>query len=166
MGEQKQIEDGVMLSAKETKMILYRMFGENFVSLTEVSRGGEFAGSRSYFLFSVNLDQLARLILQRSYKAMTNLMIRREFERNENKRVLEKQQRVEAILLQLEVAGASKEQKDEIEEMITPTETKQLSTVKHKMNKLEQSEIQLSEILFIIQSYLTYIAVPPIIKKS
>ena len=51
------------------------------------------------------------------------------------RRLLEKQQRVEAIAASLEQSGADATQKEEIEEMITPTEKAQLAKVKHMTNK-------------------------------
>ena len=51
------------------------------------------------------------------------------------RRLLEKQQRVDAIALQLEQSGADAAQRQELEEMITPPERATLSKVKHCNNK-------------------------------
>jgi len=49
--------------------------------------------------------------------------------------LLDKQQRVEAIAASLEQSGADPSQRDEVEEMITPSERAQLARVKHITNK-------------------------------
>ncbi|KAI0217131.1 DNA-directed RNA polymerase III subunit RPC3 [Lamellibrachia satsuma] len=154
--EQKQIEEFAMIPAKEAKDMLYRMFGEQFVTITEVPRTPDHAPSRTFFLFSVNLSYVARMLIEQSYKAMFNLIMRREHETKENKRLLDKQQRVEAIAASLEQSGADPSQRAEVEEMITPSERAQLARVKHITNKLEQSELQLEETIFVLQTYLQY----------
>ena len=52
-----------------------------------------------------------------------------------SRRLLDKQQRVEAIAASLEQSGADPSQKAEVEEMITPSERAQLARVKHITNK-------------------------------
>jgi len=52
-----------------------------------------------------------------------------------SRRLLDKQQRVEAIAASLEQSGADPSQRDEVEEMITPSERAQLARVKHITNK-------------------------------
>ena len=51
------------------------------------------------------------------------------------RRLIEKQQRVIAIAASLEQSGADPEQKQEVEDMITPSERSQLDRVKHITNK-------------------------------
>ena len=51
------------------------------------------------------------------------------------RRLLDKQQRLEAIVASLEQGGADSSQKAEIEEMITPSERAQLAKIKHMTNK-------------------------------
>ena len=52
-----------------------------------------------------------------------------------HRRLLDKQQRVEAIAASLEQNGADPSQKEEVEEMITPPEKAQLAKIKHMTNK-------------------------------
>ena len=63
------------------------------------------------------------------------MQCRREHETREHRRLLDKQQRLEAILASLEQSGADATQKEEIEEMINPTEKAQLAKVKHMTTK-------------------------------
>ena len=52
-----------------------------------------------------------------------------------SRRLLDKQQRVEAIAASLEQNGADESQLAEIQEIITPPEKEQLKKVKHLTNK-------------------------------
>lgn len=52
-----------------------------------------------------------------------------------NRRLLEKSQRVEAIIASMQATGAEEAQLQEIEEMITAPERQQLETLKRNVNK-------------------------------
>ncbi|NXX99685.1 RPC3 polymerase, partial [Centropus bengalensis] len=133
--EQKQVEDFAMIPAKEAKDMLYKMLSENFVSLQEIPKTPDHAPSRTFYLYTVNVLSSARMLLHRCYKSVANLMERRQHETKENKRLLEKSQRVEAILASMQATGAEETQLQEIEEMITAPERQQLETLKRNVNK-------------------------------
>uniref|UniRef100_A0A8B9URH9 DNA-directed RNA polymerase III subunit RPC3 n=1 Tax=Anas zonorhyncha TaxID=75864 RepID=A0A8B9URH9_9AVES len=135
--EQKQVEDFAMIPAKEAKEMLYRMLSENFVALQEIPKTPDHAPSRTFYLYTVNVPASARMLLHRCYKSVANLMERRQFETKENKRLLEKSQRVEAILASMQATGAEAAQLQEIEEMITAPERQQLENLKRNVNKSE-----------------------------
>ncbi|NXT68498.1 RPC3 polymerase, partial [Chaetops frenatus] len=120
--EQKQVEDFAMIPAKEAKDMLYRMLSENLVSLQEIPKTPDHAPSRTFYLYTVNVMAAARMLLHRCYKSVANLMERRQHEMQENKRLLEKSQRVEAILASMQATGAEETQLHEVEEMITGPE--------------------------------------------
>ncbi|XP_060676830.1 DNA-directed RNA polymerase III subunit RPC3 isoform X2 [Hemiscyllium ocellatum] len=152
--EQKQVEDFAMIPAKEAKEMMYRMLSENYISLQEIPKTPDHAPSRTFYLYTVNLLPTARMILQRCYKTVVNLINRREYETRENKRLLEKSQRIEAIMASMQATGAEEQQLQEIEEMITAPEQQQLETLKHNVNMLDSSENQVDETIFILESYI------------
>ncbi|XP_047399239.1 DNA-directed RNA polymerase III subunit RPC3 isoform X2 [Sciurus carolinensis] len=152
--EQKQVEDFAMIPAKEAKDMLYKMLSENFVSLQEIPKTPDHAPSRTFYLYTVNVLSAARMLLHRCYKSIANLIERRQFETKENKRLLEKSQRVEAIIASMQATGAEEAQLQEIEEMITAPERQQLETLKRNVNKLDASEIQVDETIFLLESYI------------
>ncbi|XP_039236438.1 DNA-directed RNA polymerase III subunit RPC3 [Pipra filicauda] len=133
--EQKQVEDFAMIPAKEAKDMLYRMLSENLVSLQEIPKTPDHAPSRTFYLYTVNVAAAARMLLHRCYKSAANLMERRQHETRENKRLLEKSQRVEAILASMQATGAEEEQLREVEEMLTGPERQQLENLKRNVNK-------------------------------
>uniref|UniRef100_A0A9L0JCW6 DNA-directed RNA polymerase III subunit RPC3 n=1 Tax=Equus asinus TaxID=9793 RepID=A0A9L0JCW6_EQUAS len=152
--EQKQVEDFAMIPAKEAKDMLYKMLSENFISLQEIPKTPDHAPSRTFYLYTVNILSAARMLLHRCYKSIANLIERRQFETKENKRLLEKSQRVEAIIASMQATGAEEAQLQEIEEMITAPERQQLETLKRNVNKLDASEIQVDETIFLLESYI------------
>ncbi|NXT85823.1 RPC3 polymerase, partial [Zapornia atra] len=152
--EQKQVEDFAMIPAKEAKDMLYKMLSENFVSLQEIPKTPDHAPSRTFYLYTVNVPSSARMLLHRCYKSVANLMERRQYETRENKRLLEKAQRVEAILASMQATGAEDAQLQEIEEMITAPERQQLETLKRNVNKIDASENQVDETIFVLESFI------------
>ncbi|XP_038624233.1 DNA-directed RNA polymerase III subunit RPC3 isoform X2 [Tachyglossus aculeatus] len=156
--EQKQVEDFAMIPAKEAKDMLYRMLSESFISLQEIPKTPDHAPSRTFYLYTVNTLSSAHMLLHRCYKSIANLMERRQFETKENKRLLEKSQRVEAILASMQATGAEEAQLREIEEMITAPERQQLESLKRSVNKLDASEIQVDETIFVLESYTESVA--------
>ena len=55
--------------------------------LQEIPRTPDYAPSRTFYLFSVNLPYVSRMVLERCYKALGNLIARRIAETKENKSV-------------------------------------------------------------------------------
>ncbi|KAJ7307523.1 hypothetical protein JRQ81_009548 [Phrynocephalus forsythii] len=152
--EQKQIEDFAMIPAKEAKEMMYKMLSANIVALQEIPKTPDHAPSRTFYLYTVNTLSSARMLLQRCYKSVANLIERRLHETKENRRLLEKSQRVEAILASMQATGAEEAQLQEVEEMITPPERQQLETLKHNVNKMDASENQVDETIFLLESYI------------
>ncbi|XP_021239474.1 DNA-directed RNA polymerase III subunit RPC3 isoform X2 [Numida meleagris] len=152
--EQKQVEDFAMIPAKEAKDMLYRMLSGNFVALQEIPKTPDHAPSRTFYLYTVNVPSSARMLLHRCYKSVANLMERRQHETRENKRLLEKSQRVEAILASMQATGAERAQLQEIEEMITAPERQQLESLKRNVNKIDASENQVDETIFVLESFI------------
>ncbi|XP_076136997.1 DNA-directed RNA polymerase III subunit RPC3 isoform X1 [Alosa pseudoharengus] len=152
--EQKQVEDFAMIPAKEAKDMLYTLLSENLVQLQEIPKTPDHAPSRTFYLYTVNQLPTARMLLQRCYKTVANLIERRLFESKENKRHLEKSQRIEAILASLQATGAEGTQLQEVEEMITAPERQQLEALRHHINKLDSSENQVDETIFLLESYI------------
>ncbi|KAK2844630.1 hypothetical protein Q5P01_011289 [Channa striata] len=152
--EQKQVEDFAMIPAKEAKEMLYTLLSQNLVQLQEIPKTPDYAPSRTFYLYNVNQLPTARMLLQNCYKTVSNLIERRLFETKESKRLLEKSQRIEAILASLQASGAESEQLTEVEEMITAPEKQQLETLRLHINKLDSAENQVDETIFLLESYI------------
>ncbi|XP_068027367.1 DNA-directed RNA polymerase III subunit RPC3 [Melanerpes formicivorus] len=143
-----------MVPAKEAKDMLYKMLSHNLVALQEIPKTPDHAPSRTFYLYTVDVASAARMLLHRCYKSVANLMERRQYETRENKRLLEKSQRVEAILASMQATGAEATQLQEIEEMITAPERQQLETLKRNVNKIDASETQVDETIFVLESFI------------
>lgn len=155
--EQKQIGELAMISSKDAKEFLYKLFAERFIALQEIPRTSDYAPSRTFYLFSVELPQLSRMLIEKSYQALGNLMARRQTEVQENRRLVEKEERLEATINSLKAQhgeDTSAEVIEELQELIIPAEREQLKKLKLSLAKLEQSEIQVDETIFILSQYI------------
>uniref|UniRef100_A0A3Q3GN54 DNA-directed RNA polymerase III subunit RPC3 n=1 Tax=Labrus bergylta TaxID=56723 RepID=A0A3Q3GN54_9LABR len=134
--EQKQVEDFAMIPAKEAKDMLYTLLSQNLVQLQVI------------FLSFIDIFSIYIFI------TVANLIERRLFETKDSKRLLEKSQRIEAILASLQASGAEPEQLSEVEEMITASEKQQLASLRLHINKLDSAENQVDETIFLLESYV------------
>ncbi|KAK3740110.1 hypothetical protein QZH41_012346 [Actinostola sp. cb2023] len=140
--EQKQIGELAMIPSKDAKELLYKLFSENVISMQEVAKSTDYAPSRTIYLFSVNLKQLSRTLLERCYQTIGNLMSRRQSEIQDHSRVLEKQDRMEATVMALKIQHgeeAANEALKELEELVTEADREQLRKLKLILNKYVQN---------------------------
>lgn len=108
--EPDQIQNLVMIPAKEAKKISYQLLEENFVLLNELKRSLPNLGPcKSFTLFFIHLNQIVRSTLELCYKSLFNIMTRRHHEKYLNKRLLDKKQRVDTITHGMRVQGISGE---------------------------------------------------------
>jgi hypothetical protein len=75
-----------------------------------------------------------------------NLMVRQERELNENKRLLEKQKKIDAIVQTLRTQGAEQMEIDDLQAMLTIQESNQLKHIneicsKYKLNVCFQNQL-------------------------
>ncbi|XP_066917315.1 DNA-directed RNA polymerase III subunit RPC3-like [Clytia hemisphaerica] len=155
--EQKQIGELAMIPFKDVKELLYKLFEERMVKVQEITKTSDYAPSRTFYLFAVDLPQVVRLLMNRCFQAIGNMMIRRDSEEEENKRLLEKNEKIEGILSALSGTTEDTEQvMRELEELITPTEKQQLEKLKINLARLEQGEIQIEDTVFILQNHLRF----------
>ncbi|XP_046394930.1 DNA-directed RNA polymerase III subunit RPC3 [Ischnura elegans] len=155
--EQDQILQLCMIPSKECKLLLYQLSQENFLQLRELRKTLSNTGpNKTFYLYHVDLEQVVRMTLEMCYKALYNALERRRAKKSDNKRLIEKQQRIESIALSLKERGASEDQLAEIEDMLTPPERTVLEKVRVTMNKLTEAELQIDETVFVLQLYLMY----------
>lgn len=150
--EMSQIEILTKIDPKEATGIVYRLLGDNFISVVEVAKSTELVPKHTFYYFSVDVDRVAKMLLDRSFKTLANLILRRMHESKENKRLIDKEQRMLAILAQID----SLEEKEEFQRQMTPAERTQLEKYNHAMFMLMKAEQEVDETIFILETYLSY----------
>ncbi|KAK2588821.1 hypothetical protein KPH14_001693 [Odynerus spinipes] len=155
--EQEQIQQLAMIPAKEAKHLTYTLLQENYLQIQELKKAGVSAApTKTFFLFHIDLDQVVRMGIEHCYHALYNIMQRRDHEVTINKRMIDKQLRMQTLTSNLKEHGATEEQLAEIAEMITPSEKQHLEKVQNIIKKLSAAEFQIDETLFLLTMYVRY----------
>merc|ERR1712083_142094 len=130
--EESQLQGYVMIPAKEIKLLTYQLMENNFIQLEELRKsmgGSANAPSKCFYLFCVDMNQVARMVVEMCYSAMTNAYIKKEHESLTNQRLLDKQEKIESICNNLRLAsgedGAENSEElqiqlQEISDMLSP----------------------------------------------
>ncbi|XP_018336281.2 DNA-directed RNA polymerase III subunit RPC3 isoform X2 [Agrilus planipennis] len=155
--EPEQIQQLAMIPAKEAKRLCYQLLEENFIKVQELRKSSSNSGpTKSFIFFNIQIAQVVRMVLELCYKSLYNVMTRRLSEKNVNKRIIDKKQRVDTIMLGMKVQGATEEQLADIEEMITPPEKELLGKIGKTMKKLNLVELELDDTVFLLELFLRY----------
>eukprot|EP00090_Calanus_glacialis_P001232 TRINITY_DN10858_c0_g1_i1.p1 TRINITY_DN10858_c0_g1~~TRINITY_DN10858_c0_g1_i1.p1 ORF type:complete len:520 (+),score=189.65 TRINITY_DN10858_c0_g1_i1:34-1593(+) len=153
--EESQLQQVVMIPAKETKMLTYQLLENHFIHLQELRKSvAPTAPSKAFYLFYVDLPQVVRTCVSVCYKSMYNCRNRAKFEAVENARLLDKHERIESIAASLRASGGTEEQLEEVAEMMTPPEKEAVKKIHLKLDKLSKAQAQADETLFVFKLYL------------
>lgn len=155
--EPEQLQQLAMIPAKEAKRLTYELLEENFLQIQELKKSSSQNGPvKSFTLFHIQLDQIVRMAVELCYKSLFNVISRRYHDKFENKRIIDKKQRIDTILHGMQVQGATEEQLADIEEMLTPPEREILDKIDKTMKKLNILELEIDQTLFLLEMYLMY----------
>ncbi|KJH51654.1 RNA polymerase III subunit RPC82 helix-turn-helix protein [Dictyocaulus viviparus] len=124
--EEDQIEKLTMMSGKETRELLYAMLEEGYVFTKSIGRTNDFAPSRTYVLFYVDLPQTVRGLIEYTCKMLRNIVVRRAFEVKEHRQLTDRQVKMESIIETINAdetldEETKKQQVAEVEEMYLST---------------------------------------------
>ncbi|KAG8328503.1 DNA-directed RNA polymerase III subunit RPC3 [Homalodisca vitripennis] len=156
--EQDQIQQLAMIPDKEAKHLTYKLLQENFLQMQELRKPTVSSGpNKTYFLFHVDLNQVARMVLDTCYKALANSLTRRNFEKNENSRLIEKKERIEGIAESMREQGTDEQQIQElVDDWLTPPERSLLESVEAMIKKMNLAELQVDDTVFLLQLFTYY----------
>ncbi|EFN64824.1 DNA-directed RNA polymerase III subunit RPC3 [Camponotus floridanus] len=152
-----QIQQLAMIPAKEAKCLTYILAQENFIQMQEIKKAGTLAApTKGPFHFYIDLTKIVQMEIEHCCQALYNIIKRRDHELSNNKRMIEKQLRVQILSSNMKEHGATEQQLADIAEMMTPSETQQLEKAQNAIKKLNVTELQIDETLFLLTIYLPY----------
>ncbi|XP_037955967.1 DNA-directed RNA polymerase III subunit RPC3-like [Teleopsis dalmanni] len=154
--EQEDLQKEAMIPAKEAKLLSYSLFQEQFLQIKTIRKagGGGSGPAKSFYLFQLKHMQIAKMLLDICYKALYNNITRSNYEKSENKRLIDKSQKLDSIIGTMKDRGETEEYIAEILETLTPPERQILDSVKHHIKTLSKAELELDETIFLLQMYL------------
>ncbi|KAF4524675.1 hypothetical protein B566_EDAN009519 [Ephemera danica] len=153
--DQEQIQEAVMLTAKETKQITYRLMAHNLLQVRELKLAGSLnetggRGGATTFLFCINLKQIARMFLEKCYVAQYAAMTRQNEVLIRFKYLFTKQQQMEAYR-SVEVTS---EHEDLFEDLLTPIEREELDKAKIWRDRLNHAACDIDESTMLFELFL------------
>ncbi|GIY21502.1 DNA-directed RNA polymerase III subunit RPC3 [Caerostris extrusa] len=154
--EPKQIEELAMLHPKDTKEYIFKLLEENYIISHELPKGSDFSHGQIFYLLRVDMNQVCRMLLQRSYQALFNLIACNESQYQENKRLLDKKLRIDSIVADLRNTGADEEQIEEVQQIISQPEEAAITKYTRVTRKIDSSQFQLAETISVLSIGLDY----------
>lgn len=166
--EQEDIQKQAMIPAKEAKDLAYKLLKEQFIQIKTVRKaGGGGAGpAKAFYLFQIKLRQVVKMLESICFQSLYNTITRTDFEKSENKRLIDKSQKLESIVDAMKERGDAEEYIEEIRETMTPPEKEIMEKVKLRLKILANAELALDETIFLLQMYLYHTAYKPPIKSK
>eukprot|EP00096_Caligus_rogercresseyi_P002720 TRINITY_DN14979_c0_g1_i1.p2 TRINITY_DN14979_c0_g1~~TRINITY_DN14979_c0_g1_i1.p2 ORF type:complete len:207 (-),score=37.14 TRINITY_DN14979_c0_g1_i1:14-634(-) len=164
--EESSLVNLVMIPAKETKLLTYKLMENNFIQLQELrksSAGNAFA--KTFYLFYIESVSVARMVEELCYKSIGNILHRKDHEFSSNQRLLDKQERMDSIIDNLKASKELgeeelKNQIAEVYEMLSPAETETAKKIHTVLDKLTLATGQVDETLFLMDAYLFFHETP------
>lgn len=109
--ELDQIQKVAMMPEKEVKLLTYTLAQENYIQVQEMKKSGFSTGPiRSFFMFYIDLNRVVKMQIEHCYHALYNIIQRRDYESSSNKRMIDKQLRVDILSSNMKEHGATEEQ--------------------------------------------------------
>lgn len=116
--DQEEIQQLSLIPAREAKHLTYALLEENYLKTQELKKASVASGpSKVFFVFHIDLNQVVRMQVERCYQALYNIMQRREDETISNKRMMDKQLRIQTLMSNLQGRGGSEEQLLEVRDV-------------------------------------------------
>ncbi|QSS62414.1 RNA polymerase III subunit Rpc82 [Histoplasma capsulatum] len=137
--DEKRLQEISLMASKELRQVLARMEAAGFVDLQEVPRDAQRQPSRTMYLWFFDLDRVARMVLEDTYKCMSRCLQRIGVERNKLKLFLEKTERTDV--------------KGNEEKYLSPAELKTLKEWRDKEALLLGEVGRLDELVSVLRDY-------------
>lgn len=131
-----------MIPAKEAKLLTYTLSQEDYIQVQETKKSGVSTGpTKTFFLFYIDLDQVVRMQIEHCYHALYNIIQRRDHESISNKRMIDKQLRVQILSTNLKEHGATEQQLADVSQYVF--------ILHEQLQKQQSNEQKCENILFI-----------------
>lgn len=114
--EQEKIQQIAMIPAKETKHLTYKLLEEHYLQIQELKKPGAAAGGQPklFFLLHIDLSQVVKMTIEHCYHALYNIIQKRNHETSSNKRLIDRQLRIETMISNFKEQGADEQQITEV----------------------------------------------------
>lgn len=147
----KQIEEIIMLPARDVREYSYMLIKEGFIRNRQVPKTPDNAPGKSVFIMSVELDHVVYGAVDLCCRTMNNLLMRYEHELCQNQALLNKAKAAQEHF-QANESGPNAE--DDWSQFFNNHELAQLDIINSTLDKILLAKAQVDETLFLLHSWL------------
>ncbi|GAA55660.1 DNA-directed RNA polymerase III subunit RPC3, partial [Clonorchis sinensis] len=143
-----ELERRVLLPQKDFRRTLPRMIAAGFIYTTELSRSKEYTSETILCLYSVNLSQVASLLIELAQHTALRVALRAEHEFEQKTRLIEQRYRIETLiekhqqkLSQLTEQTGSSSSQDEANNALLSQQKESLDSLASSITPSEQQKL-------------------------
>lgn len=151
---QKLIEEIAMVTPKECKEYVFDLVKAGFIKTNYYSRVQDYVPAKTYFVFTVDLDQVAKRTLEESCHAIYNAMTRRLHEIEQNKQLIDRKKYVDFQIEALSKEENSEQQIEDLRSSFTTHDLEVIQKAEDSIRKLEMAELHVTNTLTLMMSWL------------
>lgn len=151
---QKLIEENALMPPKDCKEIIFTLLRDGLIKTNYYTRTADYAPGKTHFLFSIDLEQVARRIMSTCCHAITNVITRRHFEHENNRLLIERKSHVDTLVAQLEQQEDTEQQVQDLTATFSSRDLELIASAERAFQKLQLAELQVEETLFTLQTWL------------
>lgn len=151
---QKVVEEKALMPPKDCKEIIFTLVQEGYVKTNYYSRSVDYAPTKTHFLFSIDLEQVARRAIGVCSHAIVSAIKRRSHEYDKNRLLIERKVHVDQQVAILEQESGTEQQVDDLRSTFTGRDLELVAAAESAFRKLQLAEMQVEETLFILHSWL------------
>lgn len=143
----KQIEECVMLPAKDVREYTYMLIKAGLLKNQQVPKTPDLAPSKSLFIQSVELDQVVLQTADHCCRTICNLLTRYNHEVSVNKTILDRSKAVQELLKTDKIT-------EEWNEYLNSHELAKLDQINHRLERILLAKAQVDDMLFLLQTWI------------
>lgn len=148
----KQVEDMIMLPARDVREYSYMLIKEGFIRNRQVPKTPDNAPGKSLFIMFVDLQQVVSNATDLCCRSISNLLNRYDHELLKHKVLLDRSVAVQELLASNTDPSVSK---DDWNQYFNSHELSKLEWVKRTLDKILVAKSQVDESLFLLHSWST-----------
>ncbi|KAF2354326.1 hypothetical protein FHG87_014914 [Trinorchestia longiramus] len=151
------IASACLLDKKEADQLSNTLFLHQMLLVHDIRKASApTSQSRELLFFKVNFLEVVRVIASQCFTEIYNLLRKRELLAETNRALMEKKTRVDAIVSNIVKSGATQEQIQDIEEMVTQSERDAVSKWLKQQDQLLSVVIGIAEDIFLLELFMRY----------
>ncbi|XP_074603445.1 RNA polymerase III subunit C [Brevipalpus obovatus] len=150
----KQIEEMAMMEPKDVKECTISLLENRFIKMMQFPKQNEYA----CFLFTTDIEDMCRNMLERSYHAVSNCIVRRNHEIQSHKSLIDRKVLIEAVIVNLRQQSNEQpdveQQIEELNQSFSTHDRELLAKLKLTTTNLEIGELKIDETLILMETWI------------